>query len=185
MSKWRRSTDGKSNISQTSNMSTMSQYSNKSQLSTKANSSNLQPTQIDITSATPVVIRKRKASGEMPFSASKKFVLICLYSVPFSCHWKQIAQSETVSLCFVGKQFWRTCQIKQHWQIPLTPQHLPSRSWTSMVKQKYELNKLPYTSIFYHINTCNFLGTKIVTSNHGSAEILSWLAVKLALARPL
>ena len=146
MSKWRRSTDGKSNISQTSNMSTMSQYSNKSQLSTKANSSNLQPTQIDITSATPVVIRKRKASGEMPFSASKKFVLIkicvhctILMSLKTNCPvWIVLMFfNSTVSLCFVGKQFWRTCQIKQHWQIPLTPQHLPSRSWTSMVKQKY------------------------------------------------
>lgn len=53
-------------------MSTVSQYSNKSQISTKANSSNLQPMQTDFTAATPVVIRKRKASGEMPFSASKK-----------------------------------------------------------------------------------------------------------------
>lgn len=72
VTKWRRSTDGKSNTSQASNMSTVSQYSNKSQISTKANSSNIQPTQTDFTAATPVVIRKRKASGEMPFSASKK-----------------------------------------------------------------------------------------------------------------
>jgi ribosomal protein S12 len=74
VSKWRRSTDGKSNASHSSNMSTMSQYSNKSQISSKTNASNLQPTQTDASMATPVVIRKRKASGEMPFSASKKFV---------------------------------------------------------------------------------------------------------------
>nr|XP_034324065.1 uncharacterized protein LOC105317809 isoform X1 [Crassostrea gigas] len=52
------------------------QYSNKSQISTKANSSNIQPTQTDFTAATPVVIRKRKASGEMPFSASKKKAIL-------------------------------------------------------------------------------------------------------------
>ncbi|XP_061172626.1 rho GTPase-activating protein 11A-like [Saccostrea echinata] len=76
VTKWRRSTDGKSNTSQSSNMSTMSQYSNKSHISNKANSSNLQPMQTDFATATPVVIRKRKASGEMPFSASKKKAIL-------------------------------------------------------------------------------------------------------------
>ncbi|XP_062601374.1 rho GTPase-activating protein 11A-like isoform X2 [Saccostrea cucullata] len=76
VTKWRRSTDGKSNTSQSSNMSTMSQYSNKSHISNKANSSNLQTIHTDIATATPVVIRKRKASGEMPFSASKKKAIL-------------------------------------------------------------------------------------------------------------
>ncbi|KAK3093419.1 hypothetical protein FSP39_015445 [Pinctada imbricata] len=84
MSKWRRSTDGKSgNLSQASNMSTMSQYSNMSQMSNKHDQSSMvqnttqQSVDLPASMATPVVIRKRKASGDgHPFSASKKKAIL-------------------------------------------------------------------------------------------------------------
>lgn len=78
ITKWRRSTDGKTgNMSQTSNLS---QVSNTSHLSVRQNESAVEhghpplpPGQIGLPTCTPVLMRKRKASGEInPFSASKK-----------------------------------------------------------------------------------------------------------------
>lgn len=83
LSKWRRtSSDGKSNLSQQSHGSNASQMSNNaSHVSAKSTDQSLASIQksIDMTAATPILMRKRKASGEtVPFSASKKFVYIYL-----------------------------------------------------------------------------------------------------------
>ncbi|XP_033733741.1 uncharacterized protein LOC117322904 isoform X2 [Pecten maximus] len=83
ITKWRKSTDGKAgNMSQASNMSQTSAYSNLSHASMAHNQSSVVqaapclPTDAECM-ATPVVMRKRKASGEMlPFSAHKKKAIL-------------------------------------------------------------------------------------------------------------
>lgn len=80
ITKWRRSTDGKtgnvSNISQASNISDSSHLSNKFNKST-ACTTHHEHKHIDLTAATPVVMRKRKASGEaVAFSTSKKKAIL-------------------------------------------------------------------------------------------------------------
>ncbi|OWF55189.1 uncharacterized protein LOC110463103 isoform X2 [Mizuhopecten yessoensis] len=83
ITKWRKSTDGKAgNLSQASNMSHTSAYSNMSHASMAHDQSSMAhappslPTDAECM-ATPVVIRKRKASGEMlPFSAHKKKAIL-------------------------------------------------------------------------------------------------------------
>lgn len=69
ITKWRRSTDGK-----TGNVSNLSQASNISDISTKCNKSTvINEVSVDLTAATPVVMRKRKASEDVvAFSTSKK-----------------------------------------------------------------------------------------------------------------
>lgn len=72
ITKWRRSTDGKTgNVSNLSQASVSSDYS---QVSTKCNKSTvINEVSVDLTAATPVVMRKRKASGDVAaFSTSKK-----------------------------------------------------------------------------------------------------------------
>lgn len=83
ITKWRRSTDGKAgNLSQASNMSQSSAYSNTSHTTMAHDQSSVVqapsclPTDAECM-ATPVVIRKRKASGEtLPFSAHKKKAIL-------------------------------------------------------------------------------------------------------------
>ncbi|XP_060077126.1 uncharacterized protein LOC132556708 [Ylistrum balloti] len=83
ITKWRKSTDGKAgNMSQASNMSQTSAYSNMSHASmahdqsTVAQAPTCLPTDAECM-ATPVVMRKRKASGEtLPFSAHKKKAIL-------------------------------------------------------------------------------------------------------------
>ncbi|XP_071163331.1 rho GTPase-activating protein 11A-like isoform X2 [Mytilus edulis] len=78
ITKWRRSTDGKTN--NVSNMSQASNISDYSHVSTKCNKSTAvheDPQPVDLSAATPVVMRKRKASGDVvAFSTSKKKAIL-------------------------------------------------------------------------------------------------------------
>ncbi|XP_052105522.1 uncharacterized protein LOC127738356 [Mytilus californianus] len=79
ITKWRRSTDGKtnnvSNLSQASNISDYSHVSTKCNKSTAVHEDPQQP--VDLSAATPVVMRKRKASGDVvAFSTSKKKAIL-------------------------------------------------------------------------------------------------------------